>query len=61
MNEEATAVVLGVGHALQATFDRARCTSILTRELACVRVKPGFKLSPASATAWIEDGYRKPG
>ena len=28
--------------------------------LAQVRVGPGFKLSRASASAWIEDGYRKP-
>jgi len=28
--------------------------------LAEVRVAPGFKLSSASATAWIEDDYRKP-
>ena len=30
-------------------------------ELARVRVKPGFRLSAASASAWIEDGFRKPG
>ncbi len=30
-------------------------------QLAQVRVIPGFKLSMASATAWIEDGFRKPG
>jgi hypothetical protein len=29
-------------------------------ELAQVRVAPNFKLSVASATAWIEAGYRKP-
>jgi hypothetical protein len=29
--------------------------------LAQVRVGPGFKLSRASASAWIEDGFRKPG
>ena len=29
--------------------------------LARVRVAPGFKLSSASATAWIEDDFRKPG
>jgi hypothetical protein len=29
--------------------------------LAQVRVGPGFKLSRASANAWIEDGFRKPG
>jgi hypothetical protein len=29
-------------------------------ELAQVRVRPDFKLSVASATAWMESGYRKP-
>lgn len=29
--------------------------------LAQVRVGPGFKLNRASASAWIEDGFRKPG
>jgi hypothetical protein len=29
-------------------------------ELASVRVRPDFKLSQASATDWIESGYRKP-
>ena len=29
--------------------------------LAQVRVNQGFKLSRASASAWIEDGFRKPG
>ena len=29
--------------------------------LAQVRVGPGFKLSRASASAWIENGFRKPG
>ncbi len=29
--------------------------------LAQVRVGPRFKLSRASASAWIEDGFRKPG
>ena len=29
--------------------------------LAQVRVGPQFKLSRASASAWIEDGFRKPG
>jgi hypothetical protein len=29
-------------------------------QLACVRVRPDFKLSSASAAAWIEGGYRKP-
>ena len=30
------------------------------QELARVRVKPGFKLSRASATAWVEGGFRRP-
>jgi hypothetical protein len=29
-------------------------------ELATVRVRPDFKLTVASAEAWIEGGYRKP-
>jgi hypothetical protein len=29
-------------------------------QLAMVRCAPNFKLSVASATAWIESGYRKP-
>jgi hypothetical protein len=29
-------------------------------ELAVVRVSPNFKLSVASATAWMEAGYRRP-
>lgn len=29
-------------------------------QLAQVRVAPGFKLSKASANAWIEDDFRKP-
>ncbi|AVR98594.1 hypothetical protein [Pseudoduganella armeniaca] len=29
-------------------------------ELASVRVRPDFKLSPTSASDWIEDGFRKP-
>ena len=29
-------------------------------QLAEVRVAPSFKLSPASAAAWIEDGFRRP-
>ncbi|MBA3596872.1 MAG: hypothetical protein H0W40_05775 [Methylibium sp.] len=29
--------------------------------LASVRVAAGFRLNAASAGAWIEDGYRKPG
>ncbi len=31
------------------------------QQLAQVRVAPDFKLSSASATAWIENGYRRPG
>lgn len=30
-------------------------------QLARIRVMPGFKLSAASASAWIEDDFRKPG
>ena len=30
-------------------------------QLAQVRVSPGFKLSMASASAWIDDGFRRPG
>jgi hypothetical protein len=30
-------------------------------QLAQVRVVPGFKLNLASASAWIDDGFRKPG
>ena len=30
-------------------------------ELACVRVGAGFRLSAASAAAWIENEFRKPG
>jgi hypothetical protein len=33
----------------------------LGEQLGQVRVAPNFKLSLASASAWIEDGYRKPG
>ncbi len=29
--------------------------------LAQVRVEPGYKLSRASASAWVVDGFRKPG
>ena len=29
--------------------------------LATLRVAAGFRLSASSATAWIEDGYRRPG
>jgi hypothetical protein len=28
--------------------------------LAQVRVPPGFKLGAASATAWVENDFRKP-
>jgi hypothetical protein len=28
--------------------------------LASVRVSPGFRLTTASASAWVDDGYRKP-
>ena len=30
-------------------------------ELARVRVDAGFRLTSASALAWVESGYRKPG
>jgi hypothetical protein len=30
-------------------------------QLAQVRVAPGFKLTKASAAAWIDGGYRRPG
>ena len=36
-------------------------TDISGEELARVRVVPGFKLTPASAEAWIADGFRRPG
>ena len=42
-------------HALLGAHDAAG-----TR-LAQVRVGPGFKLNAASASAWVEDGFRKPG
>jgi len=42
-------------HALLAAHD------VVGERLAQVRVAPNFKLSLASASAWIEDGYRKPG
>ena len=29
-------------------------------QLAEVRVPPGFKLSMSSASAWIEEGFRRP-
>jgi hypothetical protein len=41
-------------HALLAAQDAAG------EVLARVRVDPGFKLSAASAGAWIEDDFRKP-
>ena len=41
-------------HALLAAHDASG------EQLAQVRVAPGFKLSLASATAWIENDYRKP-
>jgi hypothetical protein len=41
-------------HALLAAQDAAG------EQLAQVRVKPDFKLSLASASAWVEDGFRKP-
>ena len=41
-------------HALLAAHDT------LGERLAQVRVAPGFKLSLASATAWVEDEFRKP-
>lgn len=30
-------------------------------QLAQVRVSPGFRLTMASASTWIDDGFRKPG
>jgi len=30
-------------------------------ELASVRVGPGFRLNAKSASAWIDDGFRRPG
>lgn len=41
-------------HALLAAHDANG------ERLAQVRVEPGFKLSKASANAWIQDDYRKP-
>ena len=41
-------------HALLAACDAAG------DELARLRVKAGFKLTAASAAAWVEDGFRKP-
>ena len=42
-------------HALLSASD------VLGETLAQVRVGAGFKLNVSSATAWIEDGFRKPG
>ena len=42
-------------HALLAASDASG------ENLARVRVAPGFKLNAGSASAWIEDGFRKPG
>lgn len=42
-------------HALLGAHDA------LGEELAQVRVEAGFKLSAASANAWLEDEFRKPG
>ena len=42
-------------HALLAAFDAAG------EALARVRVSAGFKLNAASARAWIDDEFRKPG
>ena len=42
-------------HALLAACDAAG------EEIARVRVAPNFKLNLASASAWIDDGFRKPG
>ncbi len=36
-------------------------SDVLGESLASVRVAAGFKLNVGSATAWIEDGFRKPG
>jgi len=41
-------------HALLAAFDAAG------ERLAQVRVAPGFKLSQASAAAWVEAGFERP-
>jgi hypothetical protein len=41
-------------HALLAAVDASG------EELGKVRVKAGFKLTPASAAAWLEDDYRRP-
>lgn len=42
-------------HALLAAHDA------LGERLAQVRVSAGFRLSLSSASAWIDDGFRKPG
>ena len=42
-------------HAFLAAFDAAGDV------LARVRVGAGFKLNAASASAWIDDEFRKPG
>ena len=42
-------------HALLSASD------VLGESLAQVRVGAGFRLNVGSATAWIEDGFRKPG
>ena len=42
-------------HALLAAVD------VFGESLARVRVKAGFKLNVASATAWVDDGFRRPG
>ena len=42
-------------HALLAAQDMAG------EQLAELRVQPGFKLTMASATAWIDNGFGKPG
>jgi hypothetical protein len=38
-----------------------RAHDALGQALAEVRVAAGFRLTAAAATAWIEDGYRRPG
>ena len=42
-------------HALLAAHDA------FGERLAQVRVRPDFRLTMSSASAWIEDGFRKPG
>jgi len=42
-------------HALLAAHDAAG------ERLAEVRVGAGFRLNAASAAAWVENGFRKPG